>query len=298
MASRKKINWAFVGKWGVIASAFYISVILIVIYFPSPLTSSADSKKPEAPPVRPAHHAPQPKSFFAPGERTWQSSYGGHVVECVVPVNGASFYIVMPDQEQMEAGVEPVTNLAPSPDSWKVSCGSRPLNLPPADTAWGMQLRAAMSNHLFALVIETRELFAKKLVNYQHANFQYVVGGSYFFRQTTNPDFAPDNPDFVPVNDLAYVICGVVNDSDKAGNHTGWKRFATVSFPFQHPFRSPEAYINTDDDTTATMLCDTAYLGAVWWSPDALAGELDAKTDLHLLTPTSSEPKDSYANSN
>jgi len=289
MAPRKKINWAFVGKWGAVASVFYISVILILIFFPSSPTSSGESRKPEAQPAKPE----RPKSFFAPGERTWQSSYGGHVVECVVPVNGASYYIVMPDQEQMEAGVEPVTNLAPSQDSWKVFCGSRPLNLPPADTAWGMQERAAVSNGLFALVVSTRELLAKKLVNYQKADFQHVVGGSYYYRQPTDPNYV--------YNDFAYVICGAVNDSDKAGNHTGWKRFATVSFPLLpiSDHRSDEAYINTDDEATATMLCDTDYLGAVWWSSSsALSEELNPKTDLHLLTPTGSEPKDSYANPN
>ena len=77
---------------------------------------------------QPAQHArpARPKPIVARVDRTWQTRFDGHVVECVMPADGGFYYIVMPDMDQIQAGVQPVANLAPSQDSWSLACGNHP----------------------------------------------------------------------------------------------------------------------------------------------------------------------------
>ncbi|MEI9994869.1 MAG: hypothetical protein WDM91_09770 [Rhizomicrobium sp.] len=56
-------------------------------------------------------------------DRTWDSSFGGHLVKCGI-AGGGRYYILMPNADEIAAGASPQLNEAPSEDAWAAACAA------------------------------------------------------------------------------------------------------------------------------------------------------------------------------
>jgi hypothetical protein len=120
-------GWTLLGRqYSTVSRALGLGWTVIATVVVAAASMSGNNQQVDNALAQQARHTPPAvrKPVVARADRTWQSSFDGHVVECVIPADGGFYYIVMPDMDQMQAGVQPMANLAPSEDSWSLACGN------------------------------------------------------------------------------------------------------------------------------------------------------------------------------
>ena len=115
--SARDVWHTIVGVFGLIFGLFVLACVCIDIWA---MATAQDPPAQKAPVAR-AEPAPAP----AP-ERSWEASYFGHTISCGITGGGANYYIVMPNSDELSAGVMPIMEAAPTQEAWAICYAAMP----------------------------------------------------------------------------------------------------------------------------------------------------------------------------
>jgi hypothetical protein len=99
-----------------------VSIVTLADFLVGPTQSdvSQPAETPAPAQTSPAASQAPPPQQAAP-DKSWNTTYQGHFLRCGI-ASGATFFIVMPNQEEMQVGIGPKVNQAPSNDEWSTMC--------------------------------------------------------------------------------------------------------------------------------------------------------------------------------